>query len=216
MSATTKNRGARFLLTRVLTGATAVGMFVSLWAGVAITAASKNSAKNTSSDGAAAAAGSQGVIEQDGWRWDPKKQDWVQIVQPTPPAATQEAPQPVVVIERQPIYYTTYVQQIPAGTQAAPSATTTGGTPAGTAAARPSTAPGAPATVPVAPASAPPVFAAGSVPQASLPVVPPAPAAPAPAPMPASVPAPAPAAAAAPAAPPKPAAAPAPKTTRSS
>lgn len=227
------NRGVKFLLTRVATGASAVAMFVSLWAGVAA-ASQKDAAQPSSTEDSGVAA----PIEQDGWRWDPVKNDWVAIEQPA--VAAQPAPAPaqehVVVIERQPIYYYTYVQASqpsgaaagtaagkPAITQPPDSSSASGA--AGTSAASGAPAPGGvagPASPGAAPAFVPPSSAPGAGPAAapsapsSAPAAP-APAAPAPAAPAPAAPAPAPAAAApAPSAPPpKPAAAP-PKTTKAS
>lgn len=175
-----KNRGVRFLVTRIITGAAAAGLFVSLWAGVSITASAHNGA---TASGDTAAAADQGVVEQAGWRWDPDSKQWVAIDQATPEAAAP-APAPVqqvIVIERQPVYYTTYVQQVPGGAYVASSGS--GGAPtasyaptdSGTAAAY---SPSAPASAPSAPAPAP------AAPVAAAPVAPPAPkpAAPPPAP----------------------------------
>jgi len=160
VATTTKSRGLKFLVTRIVTSATAVGLFVSLWAGVAMTAAAHNSS-STSTDSTASTAAS-GAVEQDGWRWEPASQQWVAIAQPTAEAAAP-VQQPVIVIERQPVYYTTYVQQVPAGSAAAATAantvpfvsTDTGSSSAALPSA-PASAPSAPAAPPAAPKPAAP------------------------------------------------------------
>jgi hypothetical protein len=164
VATTIKSRGVRFLITRVITGAAAAGLFVSLWAGVAASAAHTNSATS----GSTAAVTDQQPVVQDGWRWDPASQQWVAIAQATPEAV---APQPVIVIERQPIYYTTYVQQVPGGSYVQSSGSTTASMP------NVPTDTGSSAPAPSAPAPAAPVAAAPVAPAA-----PPKPAAPPPAP----------------------------------
>ena len=194
----------KFLATRILTGAAAASMVVSLWAGIALTEPAKWSA--AAGDGDTAAAG--GVIEQDGWRWDPAKNDWV-LIEPAvaaESAAVAAAPAPIeqiVIVERQPIVYQyRYVQDPAPARPAATSGPAQGG----------ATVPATPQ--PAAGAAAAPEPAAAPV-AAPEPVAPPPAAAPEPAalpPPPAPVaPAPAPAPAPPPAAPPKPAPAPAPK-----
>ncbi len=204
------SRPVRYLFTRVATAGSAVGAFVAIWATVAASAGGGQTTGAGQSDTASA---DQAVIEQDGWRWDPKAQEWVAIdpqpaVQPTAVAAPT---QQVIVVERQPIYYNTYyVTEVGPGsggastTAARPSVSTTSGTqsPAGNQPAAVSA--GLP---PPGPASLPPAPAPAALPVA--PVSAPAPPAPAPAPAPAQAPAPV-----APP-PPKPAAV-APKTTRAS
>lgn len=215
MATTIKNRGVRFLVTRIITGAVAAGLFVSLWAGVAISAAAPDGAATASGDTSTAAA--QGVIEQDGWRWDPDALQWVAIAEAaaTPdavvPAAALAPMQQVIVIERQPVYYTTVVQQVPGGPALVP---TTAGAPAA------SLVPGAVGSPVAAGAVAAAIAAAAAgVPAAPANVLPDPPTSAVPAyvpPEPISVPA-APAPVPAPPPPPKPAAPPpAPKPTKAS
>lgn len=144
MATTIKSRGVRFLITRVITGAAAAGLFVSLWAGVAVSAA--HSASGTS--GTASVANQQ-PIEQDGWRWDPASLQWVAIAQQTPEAVAP-TPQPIIVIERQPIYYTTVVQSGSGG-----ATTSSGGSYVPTDTGSSAPAPSAPAPAPAAPAAPP-------------------------------------------------------------
>lgn len=165
MATTIKSRGVRFLITRVITGAAAAGLFVSLWAGVAVSAA-----HNASGTSGTASVANQQPIEQDGWRWDPASLQWVAIAQPTPEAV---APQPIIVIERQPVYYTTFVQQVPGGSAVPSGGSTTASmpyVPTDTGSSAP--APSAPAPAPAAPVAAAP----------AAPAAPPKPAAPPPAP----------------------------------
>ena len=105
----------RFLSTRLATGVTATAGVITLWTSIAVTEPAKWANAQAKADAVAA---EDQVIEQDGWRWDPKLNDWVLIedpaaAQPTAVVATQPAAAaPVVYVERQAVVYNyTYVQE---------------------------------------------------------------------------------------------------------
>ena len=169
---------AKFLLTKLLTGAGATAVFVALWAAVAATGSAGKQANDS-----AQVEDESAPIEQDGWRWDAATNQWVAIAEP---AAVAVAPmEQIVVVERQPVYY--YVRYVieqppaPGPVGAATSRPAAMATANGTGAAGAGIS-GAPAEVPTAvPPSA--TLDASAVPDATLPSpAAPAPAAPAPAP----------------------------------
>jgi len=188
----------RFLLTRVMLGASAVAVFLGLWGAMAATG---EDGESWEAEAKGEPAADSTPLVQDGWRWDPVRVEWVLIEE-----AAEAAPSspPVVIVERQPIYYVTeYLRQVevPPVQAVEPPATASVPPVGGTAAAPGPTTP-APTTEPVnVPAPAPIPAAAPAAPAS-----PPAPAAPAAPAAPVGAPAPAPPPPPAPAAPPKPAA----------
>lgn len=198
---TKPSRPVRFLFTRVATAGSAVGAFISLWAGVAATAPRPANDTETAQPDTAA----ETVIEQDGWRWDPAANEWVAIDPLPEPAAEAASPEEqVIVVERQPVVYRYNYVYVPADSPAA----------SGAAGAPPSGQAQAPASP--QPAAAPPEQAAPTIdvvqeqpvyqpPVEEQPALPP----PAPAAPPAAAPPPA-------APPPKPAPTQAPKSTKGS
>ncbi len=103
--ANAKKRGARFVFTRIATGASAVILTSALWAGVAATAPQKKW------DNAQAATEQPPVevYEQDGWRWDPDRQEWL-LIEETAPGEVQVwsgggGERPVYIIEQQDVVY---------------------------------------------------------------------------------------------------------------
>jgi hypothetical protein len=192
-----KGGPVKFLLTRVTLGASAVTVFLGLWGAVAAT------------DENGAPAAEPTALVQDGWQWDATRGEWVLTEEP---AEAAPGSPPVVIVERQPIYYVTeYIRQgveppapgaAPSSTSGSPSPsvepTATSSEPAGGGgvAAKP-VAP--PLAVPAEPVNVPaPAPAPKPAPPAPAPAAPAPPLAPA-APAPASPPPPA------PTAPPKPA-----------
>lgn len=196
---TTKPGGAvRFALTRLGIGASAAATLVSTWNAIAIAEHRQDAAE------AAAAVSLPGAAPE------PDEASAANGVAPgefAPAAAADSAARPVVIIQRQPIYYIVQAAPAPAG--------------AGSGAPSPSAPTPSPQAALPAPAAGQPAPAAGT---GSLPIPAPAPAelpaAPPPAPAPAPPPSPAPpvvaAAPAAPASPPKPAPTTAPKKSKGS
>jgi hypothetical protein len=153
------NRGPKFVLTRIMLVGSIGALVIGLWGTIAVSAARQEAA-------ASEVAAEPTVLEQDGWRWDDAKQDWVLIEEPTPVPTVEPTavPQQVVIIERQPeIHYIYYryvdptpepqaapsngppVQQRPAGdpTAAAPTAAGPGTQPTQTGSAEPPASAGA-------------------------------------------------------------------------
>jgi len=103
--ANAKKRGARFVFTRIATGASAVILTSALWAGVAATAP-KNKWDNAE---AATEELPVEVYEQDGWRWDPDLRQWI-LIEETAPGEVQVwsgggGERPVYIIEQQDVVY---------------------------------------------------------------------------------------------------------------
>ncbi|MBI5947376.1 MAG: hypothetical protein HY875_04480 [Chloroflexi bacterium] len=103
--ANAKKRGARFVFTRIATGASAVVLTSALWAGVAATAPQKkwDTAQAETEQPALE------VYEQDGWRWDPDRQEWL-LMEETAPGEAQvwsggSGDRPVIVVEQQDVIY---------------------------------------------------------------------------------------------------------------
>ncbi len=98
-----KGGQVKFLLTRVALGASAVTVFLGLWGAVAATDESGEQA--TGWDPAV----DPTALVQDGWQWNATRGEWVLI---EAPADAAPASPPVVIVERQPIYYVTeYIRQ---------------------------------------------------------------------------------------------------------
>lgn len=112
MSEKTPAGQVKFLLTRVTLGSSAVAVFLGLWGAVAATDESREQAAEWEPVSGPTA------LAQDGWQWDAARGEWVLI---EAPADAAPAAPPVVIVERQPIYYVTeYVRQ--AGEPPAPAA----------------------------------------------------------------------------------------------
>jgi hypothetical protein len=211
----------KFFGTKVGIGGSAVAVFLGLWGAVAAGAKPDTSWEPESGE-----AVEEAPIVQDGWQWDATRSEWVMIEQAQEAPVATPAQAPVVIVERQPVYYVTqYVEAPapPASKPSAPVASASQGAPAaaGTPAAQggpqagAGQAPEATVDAPAAPEpEAPPAPAETFVatvpePVAPPPVIPaPAPAAPAAPVQSAPAPAPAPPPPPAPMAPPKPASAP--------
>lgn len=155
----------KFLLTRTVTGIAAVGVFVSLWAGV--TAQAQSVPVKTAAANPASVAATATPIIKDGWRWDPAAKKWILLASSKPAATASPVATPteqIVYVERQPIIYK-YVT-IPAAS--APSTNQASSAPAAGSSSAPAQAPAATVYVPA------------STPAPSLPSIPSAPAAVAP------------------------------------
>lgn len=184
-----KGGPVKFLLTRVTLGASAVTVFLGLWGAVAATDESREQAAEWEPVSGPTA------LAQDGWQWDAARGEWVLTEEP---AEAAPGSPPVVIVERQPIYYVTeYIRQgveppapgaAPSSTSGSPSPsvepTATSSEPAGGGgvAAKPVAPPLAVPAEPVnVPAPAPAPKPAPTAPAPAAPAPPLAPAAPAPA-----------------------------------
>jgi hypothetical protein len=188
-----KQSGMRFVATRAAIGTITAAALTSLWAAIAYSAAEPRSVAQEPEQQATIEA----VIEQDGWRWDPARSEWVLIAEPDAQVAAvpaEPAPQRLTVIERQTVYYYVYRYVDQAGTE--PSAEVAGSPatlgPGATPAVRPPGS-GVPGNAVIPPATPPPIDPAGPVistaPPPAFPQSPP-PSAPPVAPPPAAPPAP--------------------------
>lgn len=205
----------KFFGTKVAIGGSAVAVFLGLWGAVAAGAKPDTNWEPESGE-----AGEEASIVQDGWQWDATRGEWVMMEQAQEAPAAEPAQAPVVIVERQPVYYVTQYVEAPARAASKPAAPVAGasqGAPAVQGGPQASAGQGPEATVeapaapePQAPAAPAETFVA-TVPEpvSPPPVIPaPAPVAPAAPVQSAPAPAPAPPPPPAPAAPPKPASAP--------
>ncbi|MBE0609494.1 MAG: hypothetical protein IH609_08950, partial [Dehalococcoidia bacterium] len=109
---TTKRSAAqqiKFFGTKVAIGGSAVAVFLGLWGAVAAGAK-----PDTSWEPDAEVATEEAPIVQDGWQWDATRGEWVMIEQAEEAPAAEPAPAPVVIVERQPVYYVTQYVEAPA------------------------------------------------------------------------------------------------------